>query len=252
MKLRATAVILACAAVMSSAAAAGAEVIYYDSYDQGYYDGNYYNDTNYNNSSVYYDTYNYDYSTPVNTAPGYVYDPYTGQYTTRHYYNYTPTTVYNSYNNKKKYNNVSFSNADKTTANTIVSKKKTSTATTSSLYTDSSLYYGSVSVLSEFPYVKHTTVNRRIDQYKYYDNTRSIVFRRASGNRDISGVTTRYGVVKSIKIDRSTVKIKGNRNGYYLAIWTRNGYAYSIKSSYALSLGEMESLVLDVMNGYVY
>ena len=270
MKMKKISAVLTAAAAALSMLATPASAVFYDSYnDNGtvYYD-------NYNgnsNGTVYYDSYNGNYydSNGVNYysngTDGYFYNNNSHASNsvsngTVYYYN-NDGKYYDAYGNLITYD--SYGNPIVTkkasTANTKTagySTKKTTASTKSKSY-----YYAARSVLGDFPYVKHSYVYQRtasnsrkkIDQYKFsdgYGNT--ITVRRASGNRDVSGNTTTYSRSTKAKIGNSYVKIKGSKSGYYLAIWTRNGYAYSVKSSYAMSLDDIEDVVIDVMNGYVY
>ena len=229
---------LLCAAMMGSAVSA--DVVYYDYYDNGYGGGvSYGNQTpvynnygGYSENGVYYGNYNYSNNTNK----------------TDYYANKGAPTAASSeksvvYDNPYIYYNSSAAAAV---------PGKTTTAR-QNVYTTSAVYYSGYSILPSFPYCTHSTINRRISQYKYYDDYGNyLIFRRAAGNRDVSGVTTRYSKVTSVKMDRSTVKFKGTKDGYYLAIWAKGGYAYSIKSKNALTLTEMEDLVYDVTDGYVF
>lgn len=56
-------------------------------------------------------------------------------------------------------------------------------------------------------------------------------FRKGIGTEDISGDYNVYNVTKSVEVQGQTVTIKGPENGYRLAIWNANGYAYAIGST---------------------
>lgn len=52
--------------------------------------------------------------------------------------------------------------------------------------------------------------------------------RKAKGSDDISGDTSDYTSEKTIDVKGTRILLKGNSDGYSLAVWTSNGYTYAI------------------------
>lgn len=72
-----------------------------------------------------------------------------------------------------------------------------------------------------------------------YSNTASTAsFRMAVGDDDISGDYNEYDNVKIAKITGITVTLKGNTDGYSLAIWQSDGYTYALSLSEEVSENE--------------
>ena len=67
-----------------------------------------------------------------------------------------------------------------------------------------------------------------------------IIVRKSKGSEDNSGSFNSYDTVK----EEGNLTVKGNGDTYNVAIWTSDGYSYSITSSNGLSL----DAVTDVVN----
>ena len=77
------------------------------------------------------------------------------------------------------------------------------------------------------------------------EESREILLRKApSGNSgDISGDYEQYAEEKQATVDSRTVTLRGENGQIHCAIWTANGYDYSIGSSHGLSQEETEAIV---------
>ena len=80
----------------------------------------------------------------------------------------------------------------------------------------------------------------------FYGNDRQILVRKGTGTDDISGVYTEYSVNKSFDVSGSTVTLKGDGDIINLAVWTRDGYSYSVYAESGLSESEMILIVESV------
>ena len=76
-------------------------------------------------------------------------------------------------------------------------------------------------------------------QVFYGENGQDMLIRKARGEGDISGDYNHYAQVETI----DGITVKGKNNAFFLAVWARDGYAYSISVSQALSQPELLALV---------
>ncbi len=79
----------------------------------------------------------------------------------------------------------------------------------------------------------------------YTGNGQTATFRKSEGEKNNSGDYSAYSAVKEIKIGSLAVTLKGNGETYPLAIWSADGYAYSIRLSDGISESEWEKLICD-------
>ena len=66
--------------------------------------------------------------------------------------------------------------------------------------------------------------------------------RKGIGEADISGDYNEYSLEWKVSINRTLVQMKGENNRFMLAVWTKNGYSYSVSTN-GLSLKKMKELV---------
>jgi ABC-type oligopeptide transport system substrate-binding subunit len=85
-------------------------------------------------------------------------------------------------------------------------------------------------------------------QVIYENDDDNITIRKAVGTDDISGDSTEYTEVSDVDIDDLTVTLKGADGKTNVAVWTNNGYAYSITSTSALDKITVSDLVSAVNN----
>lgn len=69
-----------------------------------------------------------------------------------------------------------------------------------------------------------------------------IIVRKSKGSEDNSGDFNSYDVVK----EESNLTVKGNGDTYNVAIWTSDGYSYSITSSNGLSMEAITDAVSSI------
>lgn len=77
----------------------------------------------------------------------------------------------------------------------------------------------------------------------YSNDEEELVYRKAVGNDDISGIYNEYSLEKKCKIEDYEVTIKGDMNGYTLAVWQKDSYTYSLE--FSISVSEIE--ILDII-----
>lgn len=89
----------------------------------------------------------------------------------------------------------------------------------------------------------YTLYWRELAEITYSNDEEELVYRKAVGNEDISGNYNEYYLEKKCKIDDYEVIIKGDMNGYTLAVWQKNSYSYSLE--FSKSVSEIE--ILDII-----
>lgn len=77
----------------------------------------------------------------------------------------------------------------------------------------------------------------------YSNDEEELVYRKAVGNEDISGNYNEYSKEKKCIIDDYEVTIKGDMNGYTLAVWQKDSDSYSLEFSKRVS----EMVILDTI-----
>ncbi len=83
----------------------------------------------------------------------------------------------------------------------------------------------------------------KLAQITYTGNGQTATFRKSKGIENNSGDYSAYSAVKEINIGSLAVTLKGNGETYLLAIWSADGYAYSIRLSDGISESEWEKLI---------
>lgn len=92
--------------------------------------------------------------------------------------------------------------------------------------------------------VTYTAYGKELGESVYENNGDTIIFRKSVGKEDNSGNYNEYSNVKDVLINKHTITLKGNSNRFYLAIWQKSRYSYSLQSSAGVSEAEM----LDMLN----
>ena len=67
--------------------------------------------------------------------------------------------------------------------------------------------------------------------------------RKARGSEDISGDYNEYAETETVSVDGIDVLFKGDAGLVKLAVWTNDGYAYSVSSEAGMTADEMMVLV---------
>ena len=71
--------------------------------------------------------------------------------------------------------------------------------------------------------------------------------RKAAGTDDVSGDYNEYPSVKAESINGCKVTLKGSDNTISLAVWTANGYSYSLSAmSQPVELSEMKNMISEI------
>ena len=68
-------------------------------------------------------------------------------------------------------------------------------------------------------------------EIRYRSDTAEAVFRKSAGTEDISGDFNTYDTVQELTAGDITATLKGNSGIYMLAIWSKDGFSYSLSIS---------------------
>lgn len=89
----------------------------------------------------------------------------------------------------------------------------------------------------------YTAYWSELAQVTYSDGTQTAVFRKSAGTEDNSGDYTVYETALQLELEGYTVTLKGDAGGYVLAVWSKDGYAYSLKLSAPYPQEEWETIL---------
>lgn len=82
-------------------------------------------------------------------------------------------------------------------------------------------------------------------EISYTGEGQTATFRKSAGTEDNSGDYNAYSAVKEIHMGPLTATLKGSGEVYTLAVWSADGYAYSICLSDGISESEWQHLLGD-------
>lgn len=104
-----------------------------------------------------------------------------------------------------------------------------------------------VEELDTLPFEAETTVYvsywNELAEIDYTGEGRTASFRKSPGTEDNSGDYNTYPEVKEIEAGQLTVTLKGGGGAYTLAVWSADGYSYSVRLSDGISESEWRHLI---------
>lgn len=81
----------------------------------------------------------------------------------------------------------------------------------------------------------------------YYDGDTEVArIRKGIGAEDISGDYNEYELDETVDTAGTQVTLKGSADGYALAVWNADGYAYAVSVTKEISKDEMLQLVFNI------
>ena len=83
-------------------------------------------------------------------------------------------------------------------------------------------------------------------EIQYSNNLQTITLRKAQGSEDISGDYNEYALIRDIDHNSIAICLKGNDELYNLAIWSYEGYSYSLYFSEGVSESDILSVIEQV------
>ena len=82
----------------------------------------------------------------------------------------------------------------------------------------------------------------------YYDGDTEVArVRKGIGEDDISGDYNEYEIDETVDAAGTQVNLKGSADGYALAVWNADGYAYAVSLTKEISKDEMLKLVEEIV-----
>lgn len=81
----------------------------------------------------------------------------------------------------------------------------------------------------------------------YEHGTQSASFRKSVGTENNSGDYNEYAATAQLLAGAVTVALKGDASAYTLAVWSENGFSYSLNLTNALSAAEWQVLISGLM-----
>lgn len=104
-----------------------------------------------------------------------------------------------------------------------------------------------VEELKELPFdvseVSYTWQWNELAQIDYTGENNALMYRKALGDEDISGVYTEYANVQTQDINGDTVAIKGTDGLCYLATWQSDGYTHALYADNGVSYDDMNEMI---------
>ena len=104
-----------------------------------------------------------------------------------------------------------------------------------------------VEELTALPFAAEETVYasywNELAEITYTGEGQTAVFRKSPGAEDNSGDYNTYSAVREIHMGPLTATLKGSGEVYTLAVWSADGYAYSICLSNGISESEWQHLI---------
>ena len=83
-------------------------------------------------------------------------------------------------------------------------------------------------------------------EVQYRNESNEICIRKAPGDSDISGDYNTYQNNAEKDIAGRSVTLRSADSVYYGAVWTKDGYSYSVYSDFGLSLDEITDIIIAV------
>ena len=77
----------------------------------------------------------------------------------------------------------------------------------------------------------------------YHGDDRGMIIRKARGSEDISGDYNEFDNVTETQVNGSAVTIKGNGDGFSLALWVSGDYSYSVSVSSGISENALKEII---------
>lgn len=83
-------------------------------------------------------------------------------------------------------------------------------------------------------------------QYRDADGNVGLCIRKASGTDDISGDHNTYDTAAEITVGGHPVALKGNKDNYFLAVWSFEGYSYAVSADQGASQDELLEIIKNI------
>lgn len=113
-----------------------------------------------------------------------------------------------------------------------------------------------VSDLKNLPFtVEHTEYTNGWGEFAQIDyegvdadgDAQSLCYRKGTGEEDISGDYNMYEVEETVDVTGTQVTLKGSADGYALAVWNGDGYAYAVSVTKEITKDQMIQIVEEIV-----
>lgn len=113
-----------------------------------------------------------------------------------------------------------------------------------------------ISDLKDLPFtVEHTEYTNGWGEFAQIDyegvdadgDAQSLCYRKGTGEEDISGDYNAYEVKETEDVAGAQVTLKGSADGYVLAVWNADGYAYAVSVTKKITKDEMLQIVEEIV-----
>ncbi len=88
-----------------------------------------------------------------------------------------------------------------------------------------------------------STIDKLMQVQYRNEKGEGVLVRKARGTEDISGDYNDYSRIEAIAANGAKITLKGSGQGFVLAIWQKDGYAYAVESDAAMSQSEMAAII---------
>ena len=95
--------------------------------------------------------------------------------------------------------------------------------------------------------VEYSSYWGEMAQIDYIGTENSASFRKSAGDEDNSGDYSEYDRVETLSLDGVELTLKGDADGYRLAIWCNQGYAYSIRFENSLDWENAAAVLTEIV-----
>lgn len=103
------------------------------------------------------------------------------------------------------------------------------------------------SLVNEYPEQSIRAMKDTLIELIYHKDGNEIRIRKGSGSEDISGDFTDYPEVNSVSVDSIQVTMKGADKTVTAAVWTKEGYAYSVHIQEGTDSDSMSDIVRKIL-----
>jgi hypothetical protein len=94
--------------------------------------------------------------------------------------------------------------------------------------------------------ISYLLLDQNFVEITYSSDQNTINYRMDKGIMDISGDYSVYTEISEISIDEWSVELRGDQEGYRLAVWNDGEYSYAISSELPISIVEMSDMIRSI------
>lgn len=95
--------------------------------------------------------------------------------------------------------------------------------------------------------ILYTAYWGELAEIQYHSDHEEAVFRKSAGDEDNSWDSNLYDTTSELTVGDITVILKGNSGRYTLAIWSANGFSYSLSISSGAAVEEWTAMIAETV-----